>query len=179
MFCPGRLLPALLLGALGCFGPNPAFRTAAIDASPRDADATAAPIDAPVADAVEAGAAADAPPAADAAGEAAAADAVAAPIPHLIGYWPLDEGGGSKAFDRSNNGRDGDLLGALVWVPGKRGGALELPGGRLADVGVRIPADQVIDDMKEFTIAAFFKLRAFSLASGHPSQRGLAPVPDR
>jgi len=46
----------------------------------------------------------------------------------LVGYWPMDEGGGLTAFDRSGNGRNGTLNNmdaSTDWVSGQHGGALD------------------------------------------------------
>ncbi len=48
--------------------------------------------------------------------------------PGLVGWWRLDEGSGTTAYDSSGNGRHGTLLGNPQWVTGKIGGALEFDG---------------------------------------------------
>jgi len=37
---------------------------------------------------------------------------------NLVGYWPLDEGTGSTAYDRSGNGNDGTLTRSPWWTTG-------------------------------------------------------------
>ena len=53
----------------------------------------------------------------------------------LVGWWRLDEGAGTTAFDSSGNGRDGTLNGDPQWVAGYLGGALEFDGDDHVDTG--------------------------------------------
>ncbi len=46
----------------------------------------------------------------------------------LVGWWRLDEGSGTIAYDASGNGNDGTFNGAPQWVAGRFGGALEFDG---------------------------------------------------
>ena len=46
----------------------------------------------------------------------------------LIGYWKLDEGSGSIAYDSGIAANDGTLHGGPQWVSGMIGGALEFDG---------------------------------------------------
>jgi hypothetical protein len=48
--------------------------------------------------------------------------------PNLIGWWKLDEGPGSTAFDWSGHGNNGTLQGDPQWVAGQIGDALKLDG---------------------------------------------------
>ncbi len=48
--------------------------------------------------------------------------------PSLVGWWRLDEGSGTTAYDSSGNGRHGTLTGDPEWVAGKIGGALQFDG---------------------------------------------------
>jgi hypothetical protein len=70
----------------------------------------------------------------------AAAIAVVAPPAHadtsLAGYWPFDEGSGTKAADVSGYGNNGTLSGGVQWVPGHSGTALAFDG---ATGNVRVP----------------------------------------
>ena len=65
---------------------------------------------------------------------------------NLIGWWKLDDGGGTTAKD-SAPGRprhDGTLVGGPKWVPGRTGGALQFDGGQhvaLAAVRRRLPGN--------------------------------------
>jgi hypothetical protein len=45
----------------------------------------------------------------------------------LVGYWPMDEGAGSKAGDFSGSGNTGTITGA-TWTNGKKGKALNFDG---------------------------------------------------
>ncbi len=53
----------------------------------------------------------------------------------LVGYWKLDEGSGTDAYDSSGNGNDGTLQGAPEWVAGVLGGALRVAGDDWVDCG--------------------------------------------
>ena len=79
--------------------------------------------------------------------------------PTLVGWWPLDDGTGTIAFDASENGNDGTLQGDAQWALGMRGGAIELDGtGDYVDCGAGDPlnlTDQV-------TIACWTKVRTFT-----------------
>jgi len=44
-----------------------------------------------------------------------------APIPGLIGYWPLNEGAGTTTADSSGNNHPGTLVNSPMWTPGKLG----------------------------------------------------------
>ena len=46
----------------------------------------------------------------------------------LVGWWKLDEGSGTIAYDSSGNGFDGTLTGDTKWVAGKYGPAVEVDG---------------------------------------------------
>src|SRR5512143_2941187 len=46
----------------------------------------------------------------------------------LVGYWRLDEGGGTKALDSSSKGNDGTIINKPAWIAGVNGGALEFHG---------------------------------------------------
>jgi len=46
----------------------------------------------------------------------------------LVGYWKLDEGSGTIAYDSSGNGNDGTLVNNPTWIVGISGGALEFHG---------------------------------------------------
>ena len=40
---------------------------------------------------------------------------------NLVGYWPMEEGGGTSIVDASGNGNDGALTGSPTWAAGQRG----------------------------------------------------------
>jgi hypothetical protein len=46
----------------------------------------------------------------------------------LVGYWRLDEGSGTIAYDSSGNGHDGTIEGDPQWVTGRSGQALQFNG---------------------------------------------------
>ncbi len=46
----------------------------------------------------------------------------------LVGWWKLDEGSGTTAYDSSGNGFDGTLTGDTKWVAGKYGPGVEVDG---------------------------------------------------
>lgn len=70
----------------------------------------------------------------------------------LIGHWPLDEGTGRVARDRSGNGLDGAIHGA-TWCEGRSGGsALEFdPRG----TRIEIPCDPLLDITEDLTISTW------------------------
>jgi hypothetical protein len=68
----------------------------------------------------------------------------------LVGWWRLDEGSGTTAYDSSGNGNDGTILGNPQWVPGKVGGALDFDGdGDYVNCG----NDPIFDITEEITLA--------------------------
>ena len=77
---------------------------------------------------------------------------------HLIGYWKLDEApGATTVADSSGHGHHGvleDLDEATVWVGGRNGGALEIPGDDHG-AGVRVPLTPEIEGLQRFTVAAW------------------------
>jgi len=67
----------------------------------------------------------------------------------LVGWWRLDEGTGTTAYDSSGNGNDGTILGNPQWVPGKVGGALDFDGdGDYVNCG----NDPIFDITEEITL---------------------------
>ncbi|MFB0523909.1 MAG: hypothetical protein ACETVZ_00085, partial [Phycisphaerae bacterium] len=46
----------------------------------------------------------------------------------LIGYWIMNEGGGSKVFDLSGNDNTGTFVGNTAWAAGKFGSCLSFDG---------------------------------------------------
>ncbi len=55
--------------------------------------------------------------------------------PSLIGFWSLDEGAGTTAFDLSGKGHDGTLMNGPAWTTGYFGGALNLNASGAAGTG--------------------------------------------
>ena len=48
--------------------------------------------------------------------------------PDMVGYWPLDNGTGTTAYDHSGNENHGTLYNEPTWVDGINGKALEFDG---------------------------------------------------
>jgi len=70
----------------------------------------------------------------------------------LVGWWRLDEGSGTTAFDSSGNGNDGTILGNPQWVAGKVGGALDFDGdGDYVNCG----NDPIFDITEEITLTVW------------------------
>lgn len=53
--------------------------------------------------------------------------------PGPVGYWKMDEGSGTSAYDSSGNGNTGSLTNGPTWVTGKFGKATNFDGGDTAD----------------------------------------------
>lgn len=75
----------------------------------------------------------------------------------LVGWWKLDETGGTVAVDSSGNGHNGTLRGNPVWRPqaGRIGGAIELGGH--GDF-VKIDNESAFDFTGQITIAAWVNI---------------------
>ena len=68
----------------------------------------------------------------------------------LVGWWRLDEGTGTTAYDSSGNGNDGTILGNPQWVAGKIGSALDFDGnGDYVNCG----NDPIFDITDEITLS--------------------------
>ena len=72
----------------------------------------------------------------------------------LVGYWPLDEGDGDGAEDRSGKGNDGEIMGNVEWVDGKFGSGLEFFGSAGSTFIVQDSESLKITD--SLTIEAWF-----------------------
>ena len=46
----------------------------------------------------------------------------------LVGHWRLDEGAGTVAYDSSDSGNNGTLVGDAQWVGARKGGGVSLDG---------------------------------------------------
>jgi hypothetical protein len=79
-----------------------------------------------------------------------------APAP--VGFWRLDEGSGSTAYDETNNNNDGTITGAS-WTTGFSGSALYFHGGGqfFDGDGVTVPHSSSLDINGEFTVEAWIK----------------------
>jgi hypothetical protein len=177
--CRGAFLALVALA--GCQVRNPAFELNAGADAPARADAAATPVDAPAAiDLAE-----DAPAPVDLAGDAPApvdlaedapapVDLAAVPevepelpaepapltgpdlLTGLVGYWPMDDGAGGIARDRSKYGHDGaleDLDPAAAWVSGHIGSALYV--SAIANAGISVRRTDALDRIQHFTLAAW------------------------
>jgi len=82
----------------------------------------------------------------------------------LVGYWPLDEGSGNIAYDKSGNGNNGTLVNmeAGDWVDGVSGKALSFDG---VDEYISLPATQDFASAT-LTIAAWIKADNFATYRG-------------
>ena len=72
----------------------------------------------------------------------------------LVGWWKLDEGSGTMAYDSSGWGNEGTLYGGLQWVTGEVGGALQFDG---VDDYVDCGNGPGFNITKEITVAAWVK----------------------
>jgi hypothetical protein len=72
----------------------------------------------------------------------------------LVAYWPLDENEGVEVHDATENGNDGDIVGA-EWVDGKFESALEFDG---LGNHVVVPDSDSLDVSAELTITVWVKL---------------------
>ena len=79
----------------------------------------------------------------------------------LAGWWKLDYGSGTNAFDSSGNGVSGTLGGSPVWTTGHLGGALNTAAGYVT-TGYTIPAQS---SATSFTWSAWVNLAS---AGGTP-----------
>jgi hypothetical protein len=73
----------------------------------------------------------------------------------LVGWWTLDDGAGTTAFDSSLSRMPGTLRNGPVWTSGKRRGALGFDG---VDDFVEIPKDPRLYIPGPFTVAAWVYL---------------------
>ena len=72
----------------------------------------------------------------------------------LIGYWPMDETGGTTVGDVSGNGYDGTIASGVGWTTGWVDGALALGG---ADPSVTIGAAPLADNLSAVTMAVWIR----------------------
>jgi len=78
--------------------------------------------------------------------------AVRAADPSLVGWWRLDDGGGTTAVDSSGNGNDGALMGDPQWALGRISGALLFDG---TDDYVEVPHAEILTVDSEVTVMAW------------------------
>ncbi len=75
------------------------------------------------------------------------------PASSLIGWWKLDDGSGTSAFDSSNSANNGTLVNAPAWSAGRVGEGLTLGGTNFVDAGN--PA--VLRNVTSITVAGWIK----------------------
>ena len=81
----------------------------------------------------------------------------------LVGYWKLDEGGGTKALDSSGKGNDGTIVNKPTWIAGVNGGALEFHGLGVSGGGgdyINCGTKAVLDVRGPISIAVWLKPQA-------------------
>jgi hypothetical protein len=77
--------------------------------------------------------------------------------PNLVGWWKLDEGSGTIAYDSSSYFNDGTLRNGPQWVAGRIGGALDLDGTNdYVDCG----NSEVFDITEQITLSVWVKPEA-------------------
>lgn len=81
----------------------------------------------------------------------------------LLAWWPLDEGKGEVAHDRSGPPPADGAVGNCKWAQDARGPVLELGGEHSR---VFVPHNYNLDDLREFTLSARVKLRRLPVG-GH------------
>ena len=77
----------------------------------------------------------------------------------LVGYWSMNEGTGTTAYDGSGNGNNGTLTNGPQWTTGKVGGALQFDG---VDDYVEVPNSTGLNPSDTITIEAWVKGDSFS-----------------
>jgi Leucine-rich repeat (LRR) protein len=76
--------------------------------------------------------------------------------PNLAGWWRLDEGAGTTAFDSSNYRNNGTLMNGPVWVTGRFGKAVQFDG---ANDYVQVPHHASLCVSSEVTVMAWINTR--------------------
>lgn len=88
-----------------------------------------------------------------------------------VGYWPMDEGGGTVAHDLSPNAFHGSISGA-VWTAGRTGAGLYFDG---IDDHVTVPHHPLLSITGDITVSLWIIFReAPTTWRGIVSKRGLA-----
>ncbi len=99
--------------------------------------------------------------------------------PHLIGWWPFEEGQGTVALDASGHGNHATLIGDPQWVPGYDGLALDFDGqGDYLDTG-KLPSQLGIAGSAPRTVALWAYARSFNGGGlyemgGHGTREGFS-----
>jgi len=83
----------------------------------------------------------------------------------LVGYWSMDEGSGSKAYDQSGNRNTGTAYSSTTptasWADGKLGKALDFDG---TDDYVNIPTASSINITSNITVSAWINIKVWKEA---------------
>ncbi|OKP72279.1 hypothetical protein A3842_22770 [Paenibacillus sp. P3E] len=100
------------------------------------------------------------------------------PLPELLVHYDFDETSGTVAADDSGSGKDGSVLGAASWLPGKINHALELSG---QDAYVKMP-EGLLSRADAVTVSAWVKMdsvgtysRIFDFGTGTSTYMFLSP----
>lgn len=83
----------------------------------------------------------------------------AGPDPNLVGWWTLDEGQGTTAYDSSGNANTGVVRGSAVWAAGHLGGALQFDG---TSTSVLCGNDRSLQIRNQITLACWLKTPGFT-----------------
>ncbi|NQV31097.1 MAG: discoidin domain-containing protein, partial [Phycisphaeraceae bacterium] len=90
-----------------------------------------------------------------------AMSATAQDDPSLVGWWRLDEGGGTTVADSSGYGNEGVFAGEPVWVPGVIGSALQFDGD---DDFVDVPHNDILHVTDEVSLALWVNPERYNSA---------------
>jgi hypothetical protein len=88
---------------------------------------------------------------------------VSAAAQTAAGYWPFDDGSGTRAADSSGNGHTATLVNGVAWTTGRVGGAVSANASLSQSVSV--PAID-LSGTQSVTVAAWSK-RTYSVTGGH------------
>ena len=77
--------------------------------------------------------------------------------PGLVGYWKMDEGGGTQARDMSGWGNNATLVGSPTWIPVSNGLAIDFNGSTSY---ARVSDQAGLDVTTGLTLSAWIKPRA-------------------
>ena len=88
--------------------------------------------------------------------------------PNLLGHWKLDETDGTVASDASGNGRDGGVVGDVIWQPadGQLGGAFRCNGESGEMDYILLPSDPEMDAVQASSHTLSAWVRAESVPTG-------------
>jgi len=82
----------------------------------------------------------------------------------LVGYWNLDQGSGTIAYDSSGYSNHGTIYGGASWTSGKVNGALNFDG---SNDYVNCGKSAVLDPTQEATVEAWVNFKKLPSAAGH------------